>query len=656
MGLLALGTPLEWEDAKHHADEVRKLGIQQLLEIWKNYRGNERDVLLWGDELEYLVVSYDEEKRHALLSLRQAEILEELANDEKLRKAGGGVPEISKPEDVCGPMPTFHPEYGRFQIESTPGAPFNLTWKDLLSVEKDMKRRRVIAKQHMAKNEAVITLPNFPLLGAKDVFTHPPVVADGSRSRSQFLSDVVINPHIRFPTLSANIRSRRGKKVAINMPVFYDEKTPRPFRDPTIDYDRHLFPEDDDVRNGAAQEGHIYMDAMGFGMGCCCLQITLQAKNIVEARMLYDQLCPLGPIMLALTAATPIFKGFLADVDVRWNVISQAVDDRTDEEKGLKPLKNNRFVIPKSRYDSVSAYISQDPRFRPEYNDTDLVIDKDIKKTLMDDGMDENLAAHFAHLFIRDPLVIFQETLDESPEGKADHFENLQSTNWQHMRFKPPPPGGNIGWRVEFRSMEIQLTDNENAAFAIFIVLLTRAILSYGLNFYIPISKVDENMATAHRRGAVLTEKFWFRKNLFPPRKPTNGGTPAPSRPASPGPVEREYCLMTIDEIMNGSETNEFVGLIPLIENYLDTVNVDVVTRCELAGYLSLVSKRASGELQTGAAWIREFVRAHPDYRGDSVVSQSINYDLIKAVDRLGNGDGVLDEQLCGRLLGGSRA
>lgn len=188
----------------------------------------------------------------------------------------------------------------------------------------------------MAKNEAVITLPNFPLLGAKDVFTHPPVVADGSRSRSQFLSDVVINPHIRFPTLSANIRSRRGKKVAINMPVFYDEKTPRPFRDPTIDYDRHLFPEDDDVRNGAAQEGHIYMDAMGFGMGCCCLQITLQAKNIVEARMLYDQLCPLGPIMLALTAATPIFKGFLADVDVRWNVISQAVDDRTDEEKGLK--------------------------------------------------------------------------------------------------------------------------------------------------------------------------------------------------------------------------------------------------------------------------------------------------------------------------------
>ena len=38
--------------------------------------------------------------------------------------------------------------------------------------------------------------------------------------------------------------------------------------------------------------------------------------------------------MLALTAATPIYKGFLADTDVRWNQISRAVDDRTREELG----------------------------------------------------------------------------------------------------------------------------------------------------------------------------------------------------------------------------------------------------------------------------------------------------------------------------------
>ena len=38
--------------------------------------------------------------------------------------------------------------------------------------------------------------------------------------------------------------------------------------------------------------------------------------------------------------------------------------------------------------------------------------------------------------------------------------------------------------------MEVQITDFENAAFSVFIVLLSRAILSFGLNFYIPISKV----------------------------------------------------------------------------------------------------------------------------------------------------------------------
>ena len=68
--------------------------------------------------------------------------------------------------------------------------------------------------------------------------------------------------------------------------------------------------------------------------------------------------------------------------------------------------------------------------------------------------------------------------------------QNIQSTNWQTLRFKPPPPGSSIGWRVEFRPMEVQTTDFENAAFSAFIVLLSRAILFFGLNFYIPISKV----------------------------------------------------------------------------------------------------------------------------------------------------------------------
>jgi glutamate--cysteine ligase catalytic subunit len=540
-------------------------------------------------------------------------------------------------------------------LEATPGKPWGIGFKDLLSVESDMKLRRIIAKNHMALDQYPITITTFPRLGTKDDFSDPYYPPSGPMLRSQFVPDEIANPHIRFPTLAANIRWRRGRKVELNVPVFRDKNTPSPFKDPTVNYDLHVWPEDDDVRNGAAKDDCVYMDAMAFGMGSCCLQITFQAKNITEGRTLYDQLSPLGPIMLALTAATPIYKGFLVDTDVRWNQISRAVDDRTAEELGEKPLRHDRWRIPKSRYASNSTYIAQDPRLRPEYMDPDLIVDEALKQKLVAGGMDDRLATHFAHLFIRDPIVVFSEDLDHlDPEG-SNHFENIQSTNWQHMRFKPPPPDADIGWRVEFRSMEIQITDFENAAFAIFIVLVTRAILSYDLNFYIPIPRTTENMETAHTRDALLNSKFWFRKDPFPhPRRnhvhqlgngssgtSTPSGLDSQSRPITPpaGPVEDEYTQMSITEIVNG-RPDGFPGLIPLVESYLNGVNVDVETRCELARYLDLIRKRADGTLWTGAKWIREFVRSHTEYKWDSAVSEKITYDLLKRVEEVTETEG----------------
>ena len=297
--------------------------------------------------------------------------------------------------------------------------------------------------------------------------------------------------------------------------------------------------------------------------------------------------------------------------------------------------------------------------------DPHLVVDENLKQKLMDGGMDDLLATHFAHLFIRDPLVIFAEDLQELDLGKTDHFENLQSTNWQHIRFKPPPPDKDTGWRVEFRPMEIQITDFENAAFSVFIVLITRAILSFDLNFYIPIPLTTENMETAHSRNAVLNQKFHFRKDPLPPRPAkTNGvasGTTTPtqsSRPVTPtGPVEDEHSLMTVDEIINGqtdfgNSDGCFPGLIPLVESYLNSVNVDVETRCELTRYLELIRKRASGHLWTGAKWIRHFIRGHRAYNSDSVVSEEICYDLLKAVKEItkyeGKGEGIGKEMLRG--------
>lgn len=264
---------------------------------------------------------------------------------------------------------------------------------------------------------------------------------------------------------------------------------------------------------------------MGFGMGCCCLQLTFQACNITEARRLYDQLAPLCPIMLALTAASPVYRGYLTESDCRWNVISSSVDCRTDEERGLEPLKENKFRIAKSRYDSIDSYLSPEGA---KYNDVKLTYDDEVYQRLIDGGIDHQLAQHIAHLFIRDTVSLFSEKVHQNDLEDTDHFENIQSTNWQTMRFKPPPPNSSIGWRVEFRPCEAQISDFENAAIVCFVVLLTRVILSYQLNFLTPISKVDENMQTAQKRDACRKEKFWFRKSSKSTAAPQqNGGTAA---------------------------------------------------------------------------------------------------------------------------------
>lgn len=666
MGLLSFGTPLAWKDTKPLADHIRSHGITQFLHTWDRLKDRCGDELFWGDEIEYMVASFDDDTRNVKLSLRQTEILAKLQTI---------VDNISStcPDHVV--VPLFHPEYGRFMLESTPGAPYSNKVTDLLTVEGNMRYRRSLAQRHLKRNEIPMTITSFPRLGAPGQFTDPYSDPLGAvSSHSLFLPEEITNPHARFPTLTANIRSRRGSKVAINLPIFVDRNTPQPFVDPTIPWDRNVYPEDPEAKNGAALQDHVYMDAMGFGMGCCCLQLTFQACSVPEARRIYDSFVPLAPIFLALTAASPLWRGYVADVDARWNVVSASVDDRTEEERGLKPLKNNRYQIPKSRYDSVSLYISDNWLNRPEYNDTEVPHDPEIYKRLRDHGIDDRLAKHFSHLFIRDPLVIFSELKDQDDEHSMDHFENIQSTNWQTVRFKPPPIGSSIGWRVEFRPMEIQMTDFENAAFAVFVVLLTRAVLSQNLNFYMPISKVDENMQRAQHRDALRTEKFYFRKDIFlpnssrsssatssgssspivgdcngngngihefPPKKTKKMRNCFPEVPPAPEEyaekkVEDEYEEMTMAEVMNGKGHNP--GLITLVSEYVGTLDVDDRQRKRLSEYLDFIRKRSTGELQTPATWIRNFVRSHPAYKFDSVVSEEINYDLLKEVDEIERG------------------
>lgn len=49
-------------------------------------------------------------------------------------------------------------------------------------------------------------------------------------------------------------------------------------------------------KNRDSLRAAVHMDAMAFGMGCCCLQITFQAKDVDESRFIFDQLAVLAPM------------------------------------------------------------------------------------------------------------------------------------------------------------------------------------------------------------------------------------------------------------------------------------------------------------------------------------------------------------------------
>ena len=101
-----------------------------------------------------------------------------------------------------------------------------------------------------------------------------------------------------------------------------------------------------------------------------------------------------------------------------------------------------------------------------------------------------------------------------------------------------------------------------------------------------------------------------------------------------------------MSEIMSGKSCY-FPGLLPLCYAYLEHIGCDEVSFRRLDTYLKFIKERAEGTLMTPAAWMRNFVRTHPDYKKDSVVSESIAFDLVHACNDIG-----LGKRDCPEILG----
>ena len=435
MGFLTIGHTLDWEASKVHISYVKHHGLVQFMNMYNAAKERKTEIFKWGDEVEYqLLVNEGGVTR---LCLRGPEILDSL---NKLKA------DIIAQQGAEAWNTAFLPEYGAHMIEATPGTPYGGDTADLIEVEKNMRLRRKTITRVLNSNELLMSITVFPRMGTPHC-TSPDYPPNGPVALSQYMPDEIINPHPRFATLTRNIRTRRGSKVNVLMPLFIDTNT-RSMLNTLGDAAsaagiRYVSPVTDGKET--AQIPMVHADAMCFGMGNCCLQVTFQATSLDEARLLYDHLAVLSPILMALTASTPLFHGYILDSDVRWNTLVQACDCRMPAERGetsLEGVVNGAGVsalrLMKSRYSSIDCFLARDAKFRESYNDVPIAVDEQALTTLIAAGIDPAVAQHVAHLWVRDPLVVYEEKVIIDDSTMIDHFENIQSTNWNNVRFKPP--------------------------------------------------------------------------------------------------------------------------------------------------------------------------------------------------------------------------
>lgn len=123
--------------------------------------------------------------------------------------------------------------------------------------------------------------------------------------------------------MADNIQSRRGRKMEAKIPLFQDTHTSSISGQPQY--------KDVGTKSVVERDG-VALDRYGYAFGVSAIQVTMQAKNLDEACRLHDQFSIMGPMMMALSAATPGHEGFLADTDVRWEVVRAIMDDRNAQE------------------------------------------------------------------------------------------------------------------------------------------------------------------------------------------------------------------------------------------------------------------------------------------------------------------------------------
>ena len=312
--LIDQGKVLSYDKSIKYHKYIKEHAVIQFLNLFKKFGNlqNANGANYWGDELEYQIVNIDKTSGIPRIDLNTDDIFKNLESD----------------------VLSIQYEYGRWMVEAIPKNPYRTLCNTGPILENLQARRKAISSL-LKDNDILFSAPVFPMLGVNDYYIKPENLANeetkkiikdenyennenkniskedseeslsvktNSYSHSQFLHDEIINTHPRFAALTRNIRLRRGEKVCIKVPIYQDINTSK------IASPEEPFP------------GFIYMDAMGFGMGNCSLQVTFSTQDVKDARYLTDQLAVFAPIFVTIKSMIKFyhFHSWLYQLEVQF--------------------------------------------------------------------------------------------------------------------------------------------------------------------------------------------------------------------------------------------------------------------------------------------------------------------------------------------------
>lgn len=578
---------LAYEESRKYQRMLKSNGAKQLallLQRFASFQKTDSEALKFGTETETHLL-------HKKILNGQTFYPVNISRDHFISKVAKQVPEL----DLKG-------EFVTWMLEILPSKPFE-SYLSLKEIRNHFFIMQKMAKQFKEHSYLIAGLSCLPHIGTLHYYfgENDEVIPMSGRadlndySRSDSFLDATITPHPRYLSSVVNKIARLKKdKPLCFVPLFQDKNT-------------------------AKKE--LVLDHVAYGTSCTSLQVTFSCKNLTEARWAYDQLHVLSPFMLTLSGSTFAAHNYLIDIDNRSIMLHQSCDERSPGEmKGIL----------KSRFNTSNYFISDSPKCKGKlFNDAKYSINKKFAKQLKhllkcansDLASDRRMINHFAYLFVREYLTVFRDRLIKDNVSDTLEFELMQVTNWQSMRLKPPPSfSSNLGWLLEFRCMDCPTTEKEKSALTFLLTLFMRIITDpkMDVDFYMKISQVDANFESSYKRESLTKGKFFFRKHFC---KLLDG-------------IQNDYSVVavTMAEFLEGS--SNFLGMKKLFAKFIE-LNSDRLKEenvNEIWSVFDFFVARAKGEILALPAFGRAFVQAHPEYKGDSILSDKIVTDLIEKI------------------------